>query len=492
VDSWDVLADAAENLRPARMQMALSLGWHIVLACLGVGLPGLTAFAEWRGIRTGQAAYTRLAHRWARAMGVLFAVGAVSGTILSFELGLLWPGLMGTYGQVIGLPFALEGFAFFIEAIFVGIYLYGWDRLSPRAHLLTAVPIVISGVASAFFVVSANAWMNQPRGFTMVNGKLTDVRPWRAMFNPATPPETIHMILAAFIVSGFLVASVYAVGLAKGRRDRYHRLGFLVPFTFAAALIPLQIAAGDYAARFLAHYQPAKLAAVEGVFQTGSHVPLHVGGIVRDGELRYALKIPNGLSLLVGYRPETVVRGLDQVPAGDRPPVTVVHLAFDAMVGIGFGLLLLGLWLLLAWLRRRDLPRSRLFLRLSAAAGVASVVALESGWIVTEVGRQPWVVYGKMRTADAVNPAPGLVVGLAVVAAVYVVLTVAATYVLRRLAHAKPPDEERVAPQEPGPPLGPASGSADGQTGGRTAKRGSGSDRDDEQPADPAAEAAWP
>jgi cytochrome d ubiquinol oxidase subunit I len=280
------------------------------------------------------------------------------------------------------------------------------------------------------------------------------------------------MILAAFIVSGFLVASVYAVALAKGRRDRYHRAGFLIPFTFAAALVPFQIAAGDYAARFLATYQPTKLAAIEGVFQTGSHVPLHVGGIVRDGELRYALKIPNGLSLLVGYRPETVVRGLDQVPVADRPPVTVVHLAFDVMVGIGLALLLLGLWLLLAWLRRRDLPRSRLFLRLCAAAGVASVVALESGWIVTEVGRQPWVVYGKMRTTDAVNPAPGLAVGLAVVAAVYVVLTVAVTYVLRRMARTKAPEEEQVAPQEP--------------------KREPGPDPEDEQPVDPAAEAAWP
>ena len=433
------------DLIAAREQMALSLGWHIVLACLGVGLPALTAFMEWRGVRTGDQTYTLLARRWAKAMGVLFAVGAVSGTILSFELGLLWPGLMGTYGQVIGLPFALEGFAFFIEAIFVGIYLYAWDRLSPRAHLLSAVPVVVAGVASAFFVVCANAWMNQPRGFRLVDGRVTDVDPWAAMFNPATPPQTIHMILAAFIVSGFVTATVYAVGLLRGRRDRYHRLGFLVPFAFAAVLSPVQIAVGDYAARFLASKQPVKLAALEGVFHTGSHVPLHVGGIAQGNELRYALEIPDGLSLLVGYRPGTVVQGLDTVAPADRPPVTPVHLAFDLMVGIGSGFVLLGLWLLVSWWRRRDLPRSPWFLRAATLAGLASVAALEAGWVVTEVGRQPWVVYGQLRTLDAVNSAPGLVVGLIVVVAVYAVLTVATVYVLRRLARGGP---DTAAPQE--------------------------------------------
>jgi cytochrome d ubiquinol oxidase subunit I len=264
------------------------------------------------------------------------------------------------------------------------------------------------------------------------------------MFNPATPPQTIHMILAAFMVAGFTTAAVYAVGMARGRRDRYHRLGFLIPFTFAAVVTPLQIAAGDYAARFLAHYQPAKLAAAEGLFHTGSHVPLHLGGIAQDGQLRYAIAIPDGLSLLVGESPRTVVIGLDRFPPAVRPPVTAVHLCFDLMVAIGFGFLLLGLWLLITWRRRRDLPRSPWFLRLAALAGVASVVAVEAGWVVTEVGRQPWVVYGYQRTADAVNPAPGLTTGLLIVLAVYVALTVAAVYVLRRLARGG-----RVAPQEP-------------------------------------------
>ncbi|UNO43487.1 cytochrome ubiquinol oxidase subunit I [Streptomyces sp. MST-110588] len=441
------------DLKAARAQMGFSLAWHIVLACLGVGMPLLTLAAEWLGLRTGDASYRLLARRWARAMGVLFAVGAVSGTILSFEMGLLWPGLMGRYGQVIGLPFAMEGIAFFIEAIFLGIYLYAWDRLSPRTHLLTGVPIVIAGIASAFFVVCANAWMNQPRGFTVRDGEVVDVDPLAAMLNPASPPQTVHMILAALMVAGFVTAGVYAVALLRGRDDRYHRAGFFIPFVFASALTPCQLVAGDWAARFLADFQPAKLAAIEGVYTTGGHVPLTLGGIAQDGRLRYGLEIPDGLSLLVGSRPGTVIKGLDQVPVPEHPPVTVVHLAFDAMVGLGVFLLLLGLWLLIAWWRTRRkgdgrvLARrgSRLFLALSAVSGVAAVVALECGWTVTEEGRQPWVVWGLLNVRDAVNPAPGLMAGLWLVLVVYAVMTVATVYVLRRLARGKPVP---VAPQE--------------------------------------------
>jgi cytochrome d ubiquinol oxidase subunit I len=434
---------SAADLAAARTQMALSLGWHIIMACLGVGMPALLLFAEWRGMRTGDDVYLRLARRWAKAVGVLFAVGAVSGTILSFEMGLLWPGLMGVYGEVVGLPFALEGIAFFIEAIFLGIYLYAWDRISPRAHLLSGLPVAVAGVASAFFIVSANAWMNQPRGFDLVNGRITNVSPWGAMFNPATPPQTLHMIVAAFMVSGFATASVYAVGLLRGRRDRYHRLGFLVPFTPVAVLTPVQIMLGDYAARFLSQYQPAKLAAMEGLYRTGPNAPLTLGGVFLDGRMRYGIEIPNALSLLVGYRPSAVVQGLDRTPLADRPPVTPVHLAFDTMVGIGFLLLLLSAWLALAWWRRRDLPHSPWFLRVAAASGVLASIAVEAGWVVTELGRQPWVVYGKLRTSQAVNPAPGLWVGFVLLVLVYVILTIATVYVLRHMTRA-----QQLAPQE--------------------------------------------
>jgi cytochrome d ubiquinol oxidase subunit I len=437
-------AASPADLFAARSQMALSLGWHIVVACLGVGFPALVMLAEWRGIRTGDPAYRLLARRWARALGVLFAVGAVSGTILSFEMGILWPGLMGTFGEVIGLPFAIEGIAFFVEAIFLGVYLYGWDRLPPRVHLLSGVPILLAGVASAFFVVTANAWMQQPRGFDLVDGKVTNVDPWAAMFNPATPPQTVHMILAAFIVAGFLVAGVYAVALLRGRRDRYHRLGFLLAFTVAAAVVPAQVVVGDWAAHFVATNQPVKLAAMEGVFQTARGVPLHLGGVEVDGELRYAVEIPYGLSLLAHWDPNAEIAGLETVPPADRPPVTVVHLAFQAMVGAGLALLGLGVWFALAWWRRHDLPRSRWFLRAAALSGAAAVLALEAGWVTTEVGRQPWIVWGVMRTSEAVSAAPGLRYGLYLLVVVYAVLTVATVYVLRRLARVPVP----LAPQE--------------------------------------------
>jgi cytochrome d ubiquinol oxidase subunit I len=433
------------DLMAARMQMALSLGWHIVIACFGVGMPAITVLAEWLGHRTGDPNYALLARRWAKAMGVLFAVGAVSGTILSFEMGLLWPGLMGVYGEVIGLPFTLEGIAFFIEAIFLGIYLYAWDRLSPRLHLLSAVPVLIAGVASAFFVVTANAWMQQPTGFDQENGRIIAVDPVAAMFNPATPSQSVHMILAAFMVAGFGMASVYAVALLRGRRDRYHTLGFLLPFAVAALITPVQIGVGDWSAHFVADNQPVKLAAMEGIFETQRGAPLHIGGVVIDDELQYALEIPYGLSLLAHFDPNAEIMGLNEVPEDERPPVNLVHLAFQVMVGAGSALLALSVWLAVAWKRHKALPRPAWFLRAASASGVLAVLALEAGWVVTEVGRQPWIVFGVLRTSEAVNPAPGLLYGFLLVTVVYAVLTVATVYVLRRLARDIPVP---VAPQE--------------------------------------------
>jgi cytochrome d ubiquinol oxidase subunit I len=428
------LASAADNLGTARAQMALSLGWHIVVACLGVGLPLLILLAEWLGQRRGAPHLQQLARRWARAAAVLFAVGAVSGTILSFEMGVLWPHLMGTFGEVFGFPFALEGIAFFLEAIFVGIYLYGWDRLSPRRHLLSGLPVVISGAASAFFVVTANAWMNEPTGFRLVDGRLVDGDPIAAMFNGATPVETAHMILAAYMVSGFLVASVYATSWLRGRRTAYHRAGFILAFTVAAVATPAQIVVGDIAARHVADRQPAKLAAMEGLFHTGSDVAEHIGGVAIDGRLQGAIEIPGMLSLLIGGNTQATVVGLDHYPQADWPAVNVVHPAFDVMVGCGFALLGIAGWLGLIALRRRRLPQSPWFWRAAALSGGLATVAMESGWVVTEVGRQPWVVYGVMRTADAVNPAPGLVLGLVLLVPTYIVLTVTTLAVLRRLS----------------------------------------------------------
>lgn len=429
----------------ARSQMGFSLAWHIVLACFGVGLPALVLFAEWRGQRTGDRSYQLLARRWARVLGVLFAVGAVSGTILSIEMGVLWSGLMSRYGEVIGLPFAIEGVAFFIEAIFLGIYLYGWDRLSPRAHLLSGVPIVVSGAASAFFVVTANAWMNTPRGFTLSHGRIATVDPWAAMFNPATGPETAHMIVAAFMVTGFGTASVYAVALLRGRRDRYHRLGLLVPLTMGALLTPVQIGVGDWAARMVADEQPTKLAAMEALTHTRAGAPETLFGYYANGAVHWALRIPDGLSLLTRFRPHAVIQGLDATPAALRPPVTLVHWSFDLMVAIGFGLLGLGGWLAWWWWRGREREPGRWFLLAVAGSGLAATAAMELGWITTEVGRQPWVVYHVLLVARAVNPEPGVQYGFWAVLAIYSVLTVVLVAVLRRLARATPVP---VAPQE--------------------------------------------
>jgi len=370
---------------------------------------------------------------------VLFAVGAVSGTILSFEMGLLWPRLMGEFGAVFGLPFALEGFAFFIEAIFLGIYLHAWDRLTPMRHLASGIPIAIAGVASAFFVVTANAWMNDPQGFTMVDGRVTDPQPLVAMFNPATPVETVHMILAAFMVTGFLVASVYAAALLRGRNDRYHRVGLLLPLIIATVITPAQIVVGDIAAREVADNQPVKLAAMEGLAHTEVGAGEHIGGLFIGGELRFAIVLPHVLAFLAKGDPNASIAGLDSVPVADRPEaVALIHLAFDTMVGIGFLLLGLGVWLLVRWIRRRGPPASRWFLRAALVAGPGAVVAMECGWITTEVGRQPWIVYNVMRTSDAVNPAPGLYWGLVALVIVYTGLTAITLFVLRRLSRASP------------------------------------------------------
>jgi cytochrome d ubiquinol oxidase subunit I len=352
---------------------------------------------------------------------------------------------MDRFGEVFGFPFVLEGFAFFIEAIFVGVYLFGWNRLSPRAHMLSALPMVVSGMAGAFFVIAANAWMNNPTGFRLdPEGRVTDARPWAAMFGPSTWPQVVHMLLAAYMVTGFMIASVYAVGMLRGRRDRRHRIGLLVPLTFAAVLTPVQIGVGDWIANTVADNQPAKLAAMEAQYETTTGASLSLGGLYSDDELHYAVEIPYGLSLLIHHDPDGEVLGLEEFPVDERPPVNVVHLAYNAMVGIGSGLLLLAAVFGWSWWRRRDIPRTPWFLRAVAVSGVAAIVAMEAGWVTTEVGRQPWIVYGILRTADAVSPAPGLYLGFYAVVVIYLLLTALTVFVLRRLAASN----DTPAPQE--------------------------------------------
>jgi cytochrome d ubiquinol oxidase subunit I len=424
------------NLLAARVQMAFTLGAHIVLACLGVGLPVLLLFAEWRYLRTGDKGWWTLAQRWSKAFAVLFAVGAVSGTVLSFELGLLWPEFMGTFGSVIGLPFTLEGFAFFLEAIFAGIYLYGWERLPPRVHWLAGFPIALSGLASAWFVVTVNAWMNCPRGFVLRDGVVVEADPLAAMFNPATGAQTSHMILAAYMVTGFVVAAYYAWERLRGRDGTYQRRAMSLGLALGAICAPVQIVVGDWAAKVVAATQPVKLAAMEGQFRTESRAPLRIGGWPDEQaqQTRFAVEVPGALSWMAYGNTDAVVRGLEDFPKHDWPPVLVVHLAFQVMVAIGFALMLVSAWSGWSLLRRSRLPNSRAFLWSLVATGPLAVVALQAGWIVTEVGRQPWIVQGVMRTADAVTHVPVIPWVFAATVAIYSMLTIGVVLVLRLLA----------------------------------------------------------
>jgi cytochrome d ubiquinol oxidase subunit I len=435
IPALGLLAIDPGELVAARSQMAFTLGFHIILACLGVGLPSLVLIANAIGLRRRDPVAILLARRWSLVMAVTFAVGAVTGTVLSFEMGLLWPVLMGRFGGAFGIPFAIEGLFFFLEAIFIAIYIYGWERLSPRAHLLSGIPVALSGLGGTFSVIAANSWMNQPAGFTLgADGRVAAVDPLAVIFNGATWYEVPHMLLAAYLVTGFLLASVYAVGLLGGTRDRYVRLGFAIPFVVAAIAAPLQVAVGDVAARAVFEDQPAKFAAMELITRSGPNQPVTLGGVLVGDEVVGGLAIPNLGSILAGFSPDTPITGFDAIPVDQRPPATIVHLAWDAMVGIGTALVLLGLWGLLLRVRRRDHATARWFLRATALAGVGAIVALESGWIVTEVGRQPWVVYLILRTSDAVSQSGGIRVTFSAVIALYTVLGIATLVILRTMS----------------------------------------------------------
>lgn len=420
------------DLLAARSQMAVSLGFHIVFAMVGIAMPVLMVVAERRWQRTGDRIYLDLAHRWARGTAILFAVGAVSGTVLSFELGLLWPTFMEHAGAIIGMPFSLEGFAFFTEAVFLGLYLYGWERISPRAHLAAGWAVAASGMLSGVFVVIANAWMNAPTGLRWVDGRAVDIDPIAAMMSPAAFPQVLHMTLAAYAGTGLMVAGIHALPLLRHPRNAFHRRALSVALLIGAPAALLQPLSGDLSARFVAHWQPAKLAAMEGQFKTERGAPLRVGGWPDEaaGETRDAIEIPRGLSLLAFKDPGAEVKGLEAFPRQDWPPVAIVHVAFQVMVGLGSFMALVSaaaLWLM--W-RRRDLTRHRWLLRALMLTAPMGFVCTEAGWVVTEVGRQPWIIYGLMRTAEAVTPMPGLIVPFLAFTSLYAVLGVVVAWLL--------------------------------------------------------------
>ena len=417
-----------EPLFIARQQMAFSMGAHIILACLGVGFPVLMLLAEGLALKKGDALWRELARRLSKAFTVLFAAGAISGTVLSFELGLFWPAFMAKFGPVIGLPFTLEAFAFFLESIFLGLYLYGWERLSPRAHFFCGIPIALAGLASACFVVCSNAWMNSPAGFSLdASGKLVGVDAWAAMFNPASAHEALHMALAAYIVTGSAVAAYYAWQRLRGTRSEYNRRALLLSLGLGCLMAPLQFLSGDRSSMAVARLQSVKLAAMEGQFVTERGAPLRLGG----------LEIPGMLSWMAYGDLQAEVKGLNDVPADERPPAMATHLSFQIMVILGSALGLLSLWTAwLAWAQRRKGLKFDEPWHLGAVllSGFASAVALEAGWCVTEIGRQPWIAVGVMRTADAVTHAPGLIWVFAVTLLIYALLGGGVWLSLRHLA----------------------------------------------------------
>ncbi len=424
-----------QYLLQARQMQAMSFMVHIPLVCFGIAFPALILFVEWRYLRTGDEVFRILARRWTKVLVALFAAGVVTGTILSFEMGLLWPNFTATFGSVFGLGFAIEGFSFFLEAIFIGVYVYGWDRMSPRAHFLSGIPIAAAGVIGSFMVISVNGWMNHPQGFALRNGRVVDVHPFYALFgNTYFWHEFVHMYLAGFIVTGFVVAGAYAIGRLRGRWGRYERTALTVPLAAAVVASPLQVLVGDWAARTVATTQPVKLAAFEGLGETTRGAPEHVLGWYTNGQVKYGIKIPDLLSLLSFHNPNAVVRGLDTVPIADQPPVNVVRYSFQTMVGIGTLLALFALVFLFVCWRYKRLPITKWFYRALAVAGPLAYVALIAGWVTTEVGRQPWVVYRVMRTSDAVTGASGIPIGYGVLAAVFVILIAGVAWTLWRLA----------------------------------------------------------
>jgi cytochrome d ubiquinol oxidase subunit I len=418
----------------ARSQMALSLGFHIIFSCIGMVMPFFMAVSHYYYLRTKQQVYLNVTKAWSKGVAIFFATGAVSGTVLSFELGLLWPEFMKHAGPIFGMPFSLEGTAFFIEAIALGFYLYGWNRFNKWFHWITGVIVGISGLASGILVVAANAWMNTPAGFDYINGNFTNIDPIAAMFNKAWYSQALHMCIAAFVATGFAVAGVHAYMVLRNKNVLFHSKAFRIAAIFAAVSALLQPLSGDRSAKHVAKYQPAKLAAMEAHFETSTSVPLIIGGIpdVKNKKVNYAIRIPGFLSFLAHGNLSAEVKGLDSIPPEYRPPVAITHYAFQVMVGLGSLLALTGLIYLVAIIKKKSWLNARWLLRMFVIAVPLGYIAIEAGWIVTEVGRQPWIISGVMLTRDAVTPMPGIVYSFYIFTAVYISLALIVAFLLHR------------------------------------------------------------
>ncbi|MDB4998970.1 MAG: cytochrome ubiquinol oxidase subunit [Mucilaginibacter sp.] len=423
-----------DNFLAARSQMALSLGFHIIFSCIGMVMPFFMAVSHYLWLKTNNPVYQNVTKAWSKGVAIFFATGAVSGTVLSFELGLLWPTFMKHAGPIFGMPFSLEGTAFFIEAIALGFYLYGWNRFNKWFHWFTGVVVGISGIASGILVVSANSWMNSPTGFDFVNGKYTNIDPIKAMFNPAWFSQALHMSIAAFAATGFAVAGVHALMILRKMNINFHQKAFRIAAVFGVVASVLQPLSGDISAKMVAKRQPAKLAAMEAHFKTEEYSPLIIGGIpdVKNKKVNYALELPGLLSFMVHDNFKTPVTGLDQIPEKDQPPVAVTHYSFQLMVALGMLMMTIGVVYFIALIKKRDWFNKDWFLRLFIAATPIGFIAVEAGWTVTEVGRQPWIIQGIMRTKDAVTPMPGIGYSFYLFTAVYLTLSIVVIFLLYR------------------------------------------------------------
>ncbi|AYL95444.1 cytochrome ubiquinol oxidase subunit I [Mucilaginibacter celer] len=423
-----------DDFLAARSQMALSLGFHIIYSCIGMGMPVFMAISHFKWIKTQNPVYKNITVAWSKGVAIFFATGAVSGTMLSFELGLLWPGFMKHAGPIFGMPFSLEGVAFFIEAIALGLFLYGWNRLNNWVHWTAGIIVGVSGVASGILVVSANSWMNSPSGFDFVNGQYINIDPVKAMFNAAWFSESLHMIIAAFSATGFAVAGIHALMIYRKKNIQFHTKAFKIAIIFGAVAAIIQPLSGDLSAKNAAKRQPAKLAAMEAYFHTQEYAPLVIGGIPDTAakKVNYGIEIPGLLSFLVHDNFKTPVNGLDKIPVKNQPPVAVTHYAFQIMVGIGVLMMLIAMVYFYELWKKKDLLSKPWFLKLFIWATPLGFIALEAGWTVTEVGRQPWIIQGVMRTSEAVTPMPGIQYSFYLFSFIYFTLSVAVIFLLKR------------------------------------------------------------
>jgi cytochrome bd ubiquinol oxidase subunit I len=414
-----------DNLLAARALMGVSLAFHILYATIGIGLPLLLMLAEALALKTGNEAWHQIARRWIRPAALLFAIGAVSGTILSFELGLLWPEFMAFSGPLIGLAFSMEGFAFFTEAIFIALYIYGERRLSRKALFLCTIPMTLASAISAIFVISANGWMNTPSGFRLVDGVVSDIRPLEAFANPAWFHQAVHGTLAAYVATGIAVAGFYAATMLRGNVTEQTRKALTLSLAVASISLPLMLASGDWAADVVADTQKAKFAAMEAHFQTSAGAPFIIGGWPDPEKetVHFGIKIPKLLSVLAHHDPNAVVQGLDAFPVADRPDARLVHPFFDLMVLSFFIMAAAAAWFWWLRWRKKEVTRERWPLLALVAASPFGLIALESGWMVTEFGRQPWVVQGYLRTSEGVTPHGGVFLVLGTFLLVYLALT---------------------------------------------------------------------